>query len=141
MIHQTAFSFQDKCIQNSFVHFQSVFVSKEVIKSPTWDETHYTLISTVCVPVSSQHATAQEHFHGLVMGDLMSPCYHAKHCGCIKMMQSSCIALWKCTDALDVSVFTLPKRQHEFKEVCQNMHVSLHCFAPCTTKHSIFKCF
>ena len=33
-------------------------------KSPTQDETHYTLISTVHVPISSQHATAQENFHG-----------------------------------------------------------------------------
>ena len=56
------------------MRFQSVFVSKQVIKSPTWDETHYMLISTVCVPVSSQRATVQEHFQGLEMWDLMSPC-------------------------------------------------------------------
>ena len=65
---------QDKCIRKGSVHFQSVFVSKEVIKSPTWDETHYTLISTVHVPIFSQCSTVQENFHGLDMEDLMSPC-------------------------------------------------------------------
>ena len=74
MIHQTASPPQDKCIRKDSMHFQSVFISKEVIKSPTWDETHYTLISTVRVPISSQRATAQENFHGLEMGDLTSPC-------------------------------------------------------------------
>ena len=67
MIHQTASSLQDRCIRKGSMHFQSVFVSKKVIKSPTWDETHYTLISTVCVLISSQHATGQENFHGLEM--------------------------------------------------------------------------